>query len=223
MTPDKGPGLNLEVLAEDLRVLVDHLGIAQFDVLGHSAGGQVALKFATLYPERIGRLALEDTAGLPYGNFNSQAVHLTFREVQFLRQMGRSFSKPSTMLQELRLLVGNDIKAAERILRLSTLPHRENFFDPVHAAAVEEFSFYSKTRDFSQAYQVYTGPIMLLVAGNRTKYLSESHLDTIRRLRKDVLIREIPESGHSIHVSQPLQWLSAIKEFFIATPLFESL
>ncbi len=48
-------------LADDLRGLLDHLGIEQAAVGGMSQGGFVALRFALRYPERLAALMLIDT------------------------------------------------------------------------------------------------------------------------------------------------------------------
>jgi pimeloyl-ACP methyl ester carboxylesterase len=48
-------------LAEDLRGLLDHLGIAQAVIGGASQGGFVALRFALKYPERVTALLLLST------------------------------------------------------------------------------------------------------------------------------------------------------------------
>lgn len=45
-------------LGEDLEALRAHLGLAQLDVLGHSAGTRVALAFAARHPDRVGCLCL---------------------------------------------------------------------------------------------------------------------------------------------------------------------
>ncbi|MGQ0611861.1 MAG: alpha/beta fold hydrolase [Paracoccaceae bacterium] len=57
--PDRGYGLGQMV--EDFRGLLDHLGIARADVVGHSHGARVALLFALSYPERVASLTLADT------------------------------------------------------------------------------------------------------------------------------------------------------------------
>lgn len=46
---------------EDLRALLDHLGIGQASLVGLSKGGGVALDFALTYPQRVTALALLDT------------------------------------------------------------------------------------------------------------------------------------------------------------------
>lgn len=43
---------------EDLRGLLDHLGIETASLVGHSMGGQVATDFALTYPQRVSRLVL---------------------------------------------------------------------------------------------------------------------------------------------------------------------
>jgi pimeloyl-ACP methyl ester carboxylesterase len=48
-------------LAEDLRGLLDHLGIQRAVIGGVSQGGFVALRFALRYPERVAALILLDT------------------------------------------------------------------------------------------------------------------------------------------------------------------
>lgn len=48
-------------LADDLKGLLDHLGIQQAAIGGMSQGGFVALRFALRYPERVAALILIDT------------------------------------------------------------------------------------------------------------------------------------------------------------------
>src|SRR5579883_3110259 len=48
----------LETMATDLRALLDHLQVQQAVVAGLSMGGQVAMAFADLFPERLAGLVL---------------------------------------------------------------------------------------------------------------------------------------------------------------------
>ncbi|GCB52786.1 alpha/beta fold hydrolase [Streptomyces sp. NL15-2K] len=45
-------------LVDDVEVLRAHMGWEHMDVLGHSAGGSLAMLYAARYPERVGRLLL---------------------------------------------------------------------------------------------------------------------------------------------------------------------
>src|SRR6266545_2792333 len=47
-------------LVDDVEALRAHLGLDRIDLLGHSAGGGLAVLYAARHPDRIGRLALVD-------------------------------------------------------------------------------------------------------------------------------------------------------------------
>jgi pimeloyl-ACP methyl ester carboxylesterase len=54
-------------LARDVEALRAELGLERLDLLGHSAGGSLALVYASVYPERIGRLVLLSPGMGPLG------------------------------------------------------------------------------------------------------------------------------------------------------------
>jgi pimeloyl-ACP methyl ester carboxylesterase len=55
----------LDGLVADLAAAFDALGLARADLLGHSLGGMVALRFALAHPERVASLVLMDTSARP--------------------------------------------------------------------------------------------------------------------------------------------------------------
>ena len=52
---------DIKKAANDLKLLLDQLGIEKTDMLGYSMGGRTAITFASMYPERIRKLVLEST------------------------------------------------------------------------------------------------------------------------------------------------------------------
>lgn len=56
-----GSGYSFAQLVDDLHAFFDAAGIARADLLGHSLGGMVALRFALAHPERVASLILMDT------------------------------------------------------------------------------------------------------------------------------------------------------------------
>lgn len=52
---------------EDLRALLDHLGVERANLVGISMGAGVALEFAISYPQRVSKLVLVSTSGPPPG------------------------------------------------------------------------------------------------------------------------------------------------------------
>jgi pimeloyl-ACP methyl ester carboxylesterase len=59
-TPPEGAPYTVEVLAEDLRALLDGLTVSRADFFGCSGGAAAALGFALAYPERVRRLILAE-------------------------------------------------------------------------------------------------------------------------------------------------------------------
>jgi len=55
---------SLSLHASNMAALLDHLGIAEAAVVGHSMGGQIATRFAFLYPDRTSHMVLVNPIGL---------------------------------------------------------------------------------------------------------------------------------------------------------------
>jgi pimeloyl-ACP methyl ester carboxylesterase len=60
------PDINysFQLLAANTAALLDHLGVGNVAVLGHSTGGMTAARFTLMYPDRVTHLVLEDSLGL---------------------------------------------------------------------------------------------------------------------------------------------------------------
>jgi proline iminopeptidase len=73
-------------IARDVEALRAELGLERMDLLGHSAGGNVALRYAAAHPERIGHLILL-TPGV-------RALGLTFTDEEQHAAMRRRSAEP---------------------------------------------------------------------------------------------------------------------------------
>lgn len=54
------PDYHFDAYVADLAGLVEHLGLQDFDVIGHSMGGYIALRYASTQPEGLRRLVAAD-------------------------------------------------------------------------------------------------------------------------------------------------------------------
>jgi 3-oxoadipate enol-lactonase len=61
---DRPGDYSVELMEADMRGFLDALGLDRVDLIGHSMGGLVGYLLAGDYPERVGRLILEDVAAL---------------------------------------------------------------------------------------------------------------------------------------------------------------
>ncbi len=63
LSPDVPHGPGRRAFAEDLRSLLDALGIERTSLIGQSMGGRSVLGFAAAYPERVDALVMSSTTG----------------------------------------------------------------------------------------------------------------------------------------------------------------
>ena len=59
-TTNAPSGYDWKTLSDDLAGLLDHIGVGEVGVMGHSWGGNVATNFAANYPDRVKRLIMID-------------------------------------------------------------------------------------------------------------------------------------------------------------------
>ena len=86
---------NIDAYADDLKQFVDIMGWKQFHLIGHSAGGRLAIYFTAKYPEYVNKLVLMNAAGLKHRKADGKMmkkVHYYFgkffaskEEQEFLR------------------------------------------------------------------------------------------------------------------------------------------
>ena len=73
---------SIEDMSNDVVRLLDHLGIVQAIVAGHSMGGYAALSFAKSFPDRLLGLGLIATQSLPDSQERKQARYETMKLVE---------------------------------------------------------------------------------------------------------------------------------------------
>ncbi len=101
---------NLDQFARNNAKLLESLNIKQVDLVAHSMGGMVAVRFVRTYPERVRRLVLEDPIGLEDYRFTVPPVtdeflydrefKLTSDEYRKFLKVGYSLDLPDSAVDE---------------------------------------------------------------------------------------------------------------------------
>jgi proline iminopeptidase len=73
------PSYELDQYVEDLEAVREAVGAEQIHVLGHSWGGLVAMRYATVYPERVGSMVLVVSGPPTQEDFTAGATSLRAR------------------------------------------------------------------------------------------------------------------------------------------------
>jgi pimeloyl-ACP methyl ester carboxylesterase len=147
----KGP-YDTVTLTEDLRGLMDALGIARAHLAGHSAGGNEVTAMAGRYPDRVGRLVYLDSG---YDFADPQSVAAFAARPVFTRPAEAAASFDAFRAHELATLYPqlDDGRRIESYLRKKVVVHPDGSIeDRVSKAVRDELyaALFSSRRDYTR-------------------------------------------------------------------------
>lgn len=189
-----GPGASAFV--EDLRQLLDHLGIERAALVGQSMGGWTVLGFAVAHPERVSALVLCDTGA---GVDDPEVV----RELSTIREAGRgnlaqiltrAYAKDFPTREPVRHFLYQQISGLNRHIPANLLPalmglkHR---LDPIIEKRI---------------------PTMLIV-GEEDALASPRVMEMIAGKIPRSRFVKVAGAGHSVYFERPAEFNQLILDF----------
>jgi esterase len=201
-----------EDFAQDLKDLTDALGWERFILVGHSMGGRNVVVFASLFPEKVEKLVVEDIG--PESNLNAIEYYQNLLDAvptPFLnRELAREFFR-----QEF----GSRVKTREPAQVLSSflyanLEEKENgLWDwRFHKGGILETVRAGRHLDRWGAVQGLRVPT-LWVRGGLSQELRAETFHKILSCNPLIQGVEIEGAGHWIHSEKPQEFSQALKNF----------
>lgn len=135
-------------LVDDVEALRVHLGQDRIDVMGHSAGGSLAVLYAARYPQRIGRLVLLTPSPLVVG---LEIADLDRRQVAELRSAEPWFPEAFAAFE--RIWSGDATAADGKAITPFTYGHWDDAVARAHDARASE-------RNAEAAAQYYSDGVL---------------------------------------------------------------
>jgi pimeloyl-ACP methyl ester carboxylesterase len=179
-----------EALAEDVEAAVTRLGLERFVLVGHSAGGAVALAYAAAHPARVAGLLLLDAAG------DSRRLPREMME-PFLAALD-SPAYAGTIEGYWASISGSDPALRERLLAdLRATPRQ----------AVAGVFRSLMAFDPGPALRAYRGPRLSVVTPRNTGPLS------LRALDPELPQVVVNDSGHWIQLQRPEEFNRILDDF----------
>jgi len=199
-------GMRYKDMAEDILHLADHLGLEQFDLLGHSMGGKVAMYLALNYPERLRRLVIVDIAPKPY-----QLWHLPV----FKALLALPISEITSRKQANDALAESIEAPSERAFLLKNLKTSDNGGYEWRCNLDEITRTYLNIANFNVLDgQTFDKPCLFIKGANSPYIDPEADELGIQQLFPQANIVSIDNTGHLPHVEAPQVFYDLIKQFF---------
>lgn len=197
------PIMNYNVMAEDLKLLLETENISKAYIIGHSMGGKAAMKFADMYPEKIIKMIIADISPKRYTanhakyiealkqiNFNSA----TRKEIE--DKLAEKIINRNELLFILKNLERDEINKFKLKLNLSAIEN--NYEELINAI---EFS------------KIITTPV-LFMKGENSDYILSDDEKLIYTYFSNAQIKTVKNAGHWIHAENHEDFLLVTSAFF---------
>jgi len=212
-------------MAENTKALLDHLGLKQVDVIAHSMGGMLGVRFTLLFPETVEKLVLENPIGLE--DYRKLVPYMPLQQ-QYAAELSQTYEKmlnyqksyyPGAWKPEYEPYVQDQASVVgtgeyPRDAWSSALTYEMIYEQPV----VYELGEISRPTlvIIGQADRTVVGKNRLpaalqSVAGQYPELGRKTHA----AIKGSILV-EVPDCGHIPHVQKPEQFRDAVLKFFAA-------
>jgi esterase len=210
----KGSDYSTHVMAKDLKALLDHLGIKNAHVLGHSMGGRTAARFAEMYPDRVNTVIIEDMEMIPRSSSDPEK-NLRMNELADQldkRFSNKTFSSREALAEALRPYYGDEAESLTyRRARQNLDGTMTLLFNP---GVSYRFGHQANTENLGAALSNTGKPVLFIRSDPKHgTAMSQNGVEAIRQGMPNAKIALVPGSGHTIHRSHADEFIDLVANF----------
>lgn len=186
-------------MADDVATTLDHLEIDSCDLLGHSMGGKVAMRLASIHPTRVARLILVDIAPKAYSPHHQSIIDalcaINTAELGSRRdadkQLAEVVDDPSTRA----FLLKNLVRATSE-----QNASKAGFSWQFNLHGIRDS--YAQLTEAPQLQAPYEGST-LFIKGAESDYLQDADRDIVMQAFPKAKLKVIGGAGHWPHAEKP--------------------
>ncbi|MCG8696771.1 MAG: alpha/beta fold hydrolase [Bacteroidales bacterium] len=204
----------IDIMADDIKLLIEDLNFSKVSIMGHSMGGKVAMAFASRYPDLIERLIVVDVSPFSYKN-----------ESSFMPQLEQHQSIMNALLnldvdniqkrEEADVQLSSDIRnALVRQFLLKNLKRKDGsgFYWQVNLKVLA-----SKLSSLLMAGDIVANKELtmptLFIKGEKSIYMQEEQFVKIKEVFPQAKFKIIMDAGHWVHAEQTDEFVKCVREF----------
>jgi len=193
---------NLQIMVDDIIETLDHIGIGNIYIIGHSMGGKVAMQMALENPSRVTKLIVADIAPKAYPPGHDDVFRALHRID--LNTLQSRTEADNLMAQDLP-----DFSTRQFLLKNLTRDENGNFIWKMNLPVLEDY--YSHISG-EVVGSVYYNPT-LFVRLSKSRYIKDTDLDLIETLFPNYILETIADAGHWLHADKPQEFYDVVRGF----------
>ncbi|MGY6037689.1 alpha/beta fold hydrolase [Aeromonas sp. AE23HZ002T15] len=189
--------------AADVLALLDHLGLAQVVIVGHSMGGKVAMQLAKQAPERVSKLVVADIAPVAYPHARHKNVFAGLNATLANPPQSRSEAE-ATLARHI------EIPGVRQFLLKSFAKNDAGWGWRFNVPALEHN--YANIMGWPDAQSRFEGPT-LFIKGGDSDYVLPEYTQTVMAQFPAAKARVIAGTGHWLHAEKPVLFNKLVVDF----------
>ncbi|WP_020568545.1 alpha/beta fold hydrolase [Neolewinella persica] len=196
--------MNYGVMAEDVAVTLEDMGIDECVLLGHSMGGKVAMQTAITYPDLVQKLIVVDIVPRRYHpGHNTVFAALNALDPATLTDRKDAAEEMSVHLAD----PGVQLFLLKNLTRNPAGGYRWRMNLPAISAAYDQL-----IGPVGQLGDLYDGPA-LFIRGEKSGYVQDEDLELIQILFPKATLKTVADAGHWVHAEQPEALMEVVNRF----------
>jgi len=190
-------------MADDVRQLIDRLGLERPAVMGHSMGGKTAMALALRHPQHVGQLLVVDIAPLSYADtltpFSAAMLGIDVLAAASRSEVERRLQEDLADRGVVSFLMQNLVACNDHF------GWRMNLMG-IRAAMTQLCGFPSALLGSR-----YEGPVRV-IAGEHSDYVTRRDGGSFRPMFARVEVDVIEGAGHWVHADRPAAFLARVRD-----------
>ncbi|MEO0573343.1 MAG: alpha/beta fold hydrolase [Bacteroidota bacterium] len=192
-------------LALDLKDYMDHQGLSNAHILGHSMGGKTAMQFAVTYSKSVGKLLIADIAPKYYPPHHQEIMN-ALKTLDFTKIDSRSAAD-----QKLAESLG-DFGIRQFLLKNLYWVEKGQLGLRVNLEVLQD-----KMEEIGEnisGADTFSGPTLFL-KGSRSEYIHQNDTSSILKHFPNASIGTNGNAGHWLHAENPSEFFDQSLKFLI--------
>ncbi|XP_050544903.1 protein ABHD11-like [Daktulosphaira vitifoliae] len=200
-------------MVEDIKLLMDDLGLKKASMIGHSMGGRTMMYFAIIYPDLVESLIPVDISPINH-KIGGEGLSSIRNIINALSKIDTNLNMP---ISKARLLIDDQLSSSiespvlRQFLLVNLIQVNNHYTWRVNLNAIDS-NFDNDISVFPEVNSTYNGPTFF-IGGGLSKFLIHENHDAIRKIFPNAKFEYISDAGHWLHAEKPNEFLKLVTEF----------